>query len=172
VLATLFEVVVLERYPAEQDVPTVLFPAQDAETRPGWRPLARVWGAAECARPEGTVLPTRPRKAACAQRRQAAAEPGFARREQQPSSRELGAAPAAEDQAADREAEAEGAERERAERDRLAHPCQALPAPERLLFLGRQRLSAPLLAQRAPGSESEVEVVEDLSRLVDHDLSV
>jgi predicted PurR-regulated permease PerM len=33
VLATLFEVVVLERNPAEQEVPTVLFPAQDAETR-------------------------------------------------------------------------------------------------------------------------------------------
>jgi predicted PurR-regulated permease PerM len=33
VLATLFEVVVLERDPAEQEVPTVLFPAQDAETR-------------------------------------------------------------------------------------------------------------------------------------------
>jgi predicted PurR-regulated permease PerM len=33
VLATLFEVVVLDRDPAEQEVPTVLFPAQDAETR-------------------------------------------------------------------------------------------------------------------------------------------
>ena len=33
VVATLFEVVVLERDPAKQDVPTVLFPAQDAETR-------------------------------------------------------------------------------------------------------------------------------------------
>ena len=33
VLATLFEVVVLERDPSEQDVPAVLFPAQDAETR-------------------------------------------------------------------------------------------------------------------------------------------
>jgi predicted PurR-regulated permease PerM len=33
VLATLFEVVVLERNPAEQAVPTVLFPAQPAETR-------------------------------------------------------------------------------------------------------------------------------------------
>lgn len=33
VLATLFEVVVLDRNPAEQEVPTVLFPAQDAETR-------------------------------------------------------------------------------------------------------------------------------------------
>jgi predicted PurR-regulated permease PerM len=33
VLGTLFEVVVLERDPSEHDVPTVLFPAQDAETR-------------------------------------------------------------------------------------------------------------------------------------------
>jgi len=33
VLRTLFEVVVLERDPAEQEIPTVLFPAQDAETR-------------------------------------------------------------------------------------------------------------------------------------------
>jgi len=33
VLGTLFEVVVLDRDPAEQEVPTVLFPAQDAETR-------------------------------------------------------------------------------------------------------------------------------------------
>jgi predicted PurR-regulated permease PerM len=33
VLATLFEVVVLNRDPAEQEVPTVLFPAQDAETQ-------------------------------------------------------------------------------------------------------------------------------------------
>ena len=33
VLGTLFEVVVLERDPAELEVPTVLFPAQDAETR-------------------------------------------------------------------------------------------------------------------------------------------
>jgi predicted PurR-regulated permease PerM len=33
VIGTLFEVVVLERDPADQEVPTVLFPAQDAETR-------------------------------------------------------------------------------------------------------------------------------------------
>jgi len=33
VLGTLFEVVVLDRDPADQDVPAVLFPAQDAETR-------------------------------------------------------------------------------------------------------------------------------------------
>jgi predicted PurR-regulated permease PerM len=35
VVGTLFEVIVLERDPAEQEIPTVLFPAQDAETRPG-----------------------------------------------------------------------------------------------------------------------------------------
>jgi predicted PurR-regulated permease PerM len=34
VAATLFEVIVLERDPAEQEVPTVLFPAQDAENSP------------------------------------------------------------------------------------------------------------------------------------------
>jgi predicted PurR-regulated permease PerM len=33
VVGTLFEVVVLNRNPADQDVPAVLFPAQDAETR-------------------------------------------------------------------------------------------------------------------------------------------
>jgi predicted PurR-regulated permease PerM len=33
VLGTLFEVVVLERDPSEQEVPTVLFPAKDVETR-------------------------------------------------------------------------------------------------------------------------------------------
>jgi predicted PurR-regulated permease PerM len=33
VLGTLFEVVVLERDPAEQEIPTVLFPAQDVENR-------------------------------------------------------------------------------------------------------------------------------------------
>jgi predicted PurR-regulated permease PerM len=33
VLATLFDVIVREKDPAEEDVPTVLFPAQDAETR-------------------------------------------------------------------------------------------------------------------------------------------
>jgi predicted PurR-regulated permease PerM len=33
VLATLFDVIVRDKDPAEEDVPTVLFPAQDAETR-------------------------------------------------------------------------------------------------------------------------------------------
>lgn len=32
VLATLFDVIVRDKDPAEEDVPTVLFPAQDAET--------------------------------------------------------------------------------------------------------------------------------------------
>jgi predicted PurR-regulated permease PerM len=35
VAATLFDVVVRSKDPAEEDVPTVLFPAQDAENRPG-----------------------------------------------------------------------------------------------------------------------------------------
>jgi hypothetical protein len=119
------------------------------------------------------VVPTRPRKAACAQRRQAAAaEPGFARRESQPSRRGLSPAPAAEDEAADGKAKTEGAEGEPAQRDCLADTRQALPAPERVRFLGRQRLSAPFLAQRAASSQPEVEVVEDLGGLIDHDLSV
>ena len=33
VVATLVDVIVLDKDPAEEDVPTVLFPAQDAETR-------------------------------------------------------------------------------------------------------------------------------------------
>ena len=33
VAATLFDVIVRDKDPAEEDVPTVLFPAQDAETR-------------------------------------------------------------------------------------------------------------------------------------------
>ena len=37
VVGTLFEVVVLNRDPSDQEVPTVLFPAQDVETRPQTR---------------------------------------------------------------------------------------------------------------------------------------
>jgi hypothetical protein len=33
VVATLFDVIVRNKNPAEEDVPTVLFPAQDAESR-------------------------------------------------------------------------------------------------------------------------------------------
>ena len=33
VAATLFDVIVRDKDPAEEEVPTVLFPAQDAETR-------------------------------------------------------------------------------------------------------------------------------------------
>ena len=32
-IATLFDVIVRNKNPAEEDVPTVLFPAQDAESR-------------------------------------------------------------------------------------------------------------------------------------------
>ena len=50
----------------------------------------------------------------------------------------------------------------------LRHARQPLPAAERLLLLGRQRLAAALLAQRAAGTQTEVEVVEDLGGLVRH----
>jgi hypothetical protein len=49
---------------------------------------------------------------------------------------------------------------------------EPLPASERFLFLARERLAAPLLAQSAARSQPEIEVVEDLGRLVDHGLSV
>src|SRR5215216_367828 len=84
----------------------------------------------------------------------------------------LGLAPAAEDEAAEGEAEAERAEAEGAHRDRLAPRRQPLPAAQRLLLLRGERLPAPLLAQRPPGPEAEVEVVEDLGRLLRHGPSV
>jgi hypothetical protein len=96
----------------------------------------------------------------------------FPGQDAEPRERPLGPAPAAEDQAADREAEAEGAERKRAERDDFARPTESLPTPERLLLLARERLAAPLLPYRAARSEPEIEVVEDLGRLIDHGLSV
>ena len=43
-----------------------------------------------------------------------------------------------------------------------------LPAAERLLLLGRERLAAALLAQRAARAEAEIEVVEDFGGLVGH----
>jgi predicted PurR-regulated permease PerM len=89
------------------------------------------------------------------------AVPGAGRR-----SGRLGLAPATEDQAADGEAEPEGAEREREQGDCLAPAGQALPAAERLFLFHRERLAAPLLAHRATGAETEVEVVEDLGWLV------
>ena len=50
----------------------------------------------------------------------------------------------------------------------LRVPRQPLPAPERFLLLGGQRLAATLLAQRAAGPQAEVQVVEDLAGLVGH----
>src|SRR5262245_8814079 len=82
---------------------------------------------------------------------------------------DLGAAPAAEHQPAEREAETERAEREGAHGDRLSPRGQTLPAPDCLLLLRGQGLAAPLLAQRSPGTEAEVEVVEDLGALILHD---
>src|SRR5207247_297903 len=80
----------------------------------------------------------------------------------------LSLAPAAEDQPAEREAETEGAQREGPDRERLANRRQPLPAAERLLLLGRQRLTAPPLAQRAARPEAEIEVVEDLGGFFRH----
>jgi hypothetical protein len=86
--------------------------------------------------------------------------------------RELGPTPLAEDQAAEGEPEAERSEREGAERGDLARAPEALPASNCLFLLARQRLAAPLLAERAARSQAEIEVVEDLGGLIDHDLSV
>src|SRR5581483_3802803 len=77
-----------------------------------------------------------------------------------------GFAPAAEHEPAEREAEPEGAEGEAADRHTLAPRRQALPAPEGVAFLCRQRLAAALLPQGAAGTQAEVEVVEDLRRLL------
>ena len=51
-------------------------------------------------------------------------------------------------------------------RDRLARHRQPLPAANRVLFLVRERLPAPFLAQRTAGTESKVEIVEDLGALI------
>src|SRR6185503_1269846 len=80
----------------------------------------------------------------------------------------LGLAPAAENQAAEREAETEGADGEGADRDRLAPGREPGPAAERFLVFRGQRLAATLLAQRAARPQPEVEVVEDLGRLIGH----
>ena len=45
---------------------------------------------------------------------------------------------------------------------------ERLPAAERLFLFHRQRLAAALLAQRSACPQTEVEVVEDLGRLVRH----
>ena len=127
VIATLIDVIVRDKDPAEEEVPAVIFSAKDAEAETGQ---------------------TRGRRARAAEPGPGGARPGFA--------------PAAEDEAAEGEAEPEGAERERADGDRLPRHREPVPAAERLLLLGRQRLAAALLAQRAAGPQPEVEVVEDL----------
>src|SRR5207253_10579840 len=81
---------------------------------------------------------------------------------------ELGFAPAAEDEAAQGEPQAERADGEGADRERLAHGGEPLPAAERLLLLGGQRLAAPAFAQCAACPEPEVEVVKDLGRFFRH----
>src|SRR5207302_2447481 len=82
------------------------------------------------------------------------------------------AAPAAEDEAAEREPEPERAEREASDRDGFPPGRQPLPAAERLLLLARQRLAAALLAERAACAQTEIEVVEYLRGLLFHLLRV
>jgi len=48
---------------------------------------------------------------------------------------------------------------------------EALPAGERGLLLRRQRLAATALANRPAGAQTEIEIVEELGRLV-HAMSV
>src|SRR5206468_236552 len=80
----------------------------------------------------------------------------------------LGLAPAAEDEAAEGEADAEHAHGEGADRGCLAGSGERIPAAECLFLLHRERLAAALLAQGAARSQPEIEVVEDLGRLVRH----
>src|SRR4029079_4207794 len=79
----------------------------------------------------------------------------------------LGLAGAAhEDEAAEGEAEPERADGEGADRDALAPHRHLLPAADRLALLLGQLLPAPLLAQRAAGLESDIEVVDGLGSVV------
>src|SRR5262249_52212000 len=80
----------------------------------------------------------------------------------------LGLAPAPEHEPAQCEAEPERAEGEAADRDRLAPRREPLPAPECLALLRRQRFAATLLTNGAAGSQTEIEVVEDLGGLFGH----
>src|SRR3954452_8540615 len=64
------------------------------------------------------------------------------------------------------EAETEGSDREAADRNALAPGREPLPAAERLLLLGGQRLAATPLPQRPAGPYTEVEIVEDLAAVL------
>src|SRR5262249_20253819 len=89
----------------------------------------------------------------------------FARR---PQGLRAGLPPAAEHEAAEGEAEPECSDRERPDRDRLPPARHLLPAAERLLFFRGQGFAAALLAQGTARTQTEVEVLDDLSRLVYH----
>ncbi len=83
-----------------------------------------------------------------------------------------GGTPAAEDEPANREPKAERAERERPDRDEPPPQRQALPTADRFFFLDREGLSAALFACSSASSKTEIDVVEQLWRLVRHDASV
>jgi hypothetical protein len=74
--------------------------------------------------------------------------------------------PAAENEATEGEAKPKCAKREGADRDSFAPDREPLPVTEcRRLLLG-QLLPAPLLAHRTSGLEPQIEVVENLRRLL------
>src|SRR5207248_7997762 len=76
--------------------------------------------------------------------------------------------PAAEHETPQGEAKPERPDREAADRQRLPPGREPLPAPERFALLLRQRLAATLLSDRAAGSQTEIEVVEDLGGIFGH----
>ena len=75
-------------------------------------------------------------------------------------------AAATENEAAERETEPERADRKSADRERLAPEREPLPVAECGLLLLGELLPPALLAQGTPGLKAEVDVVEDLRRLV------
>jgi hypothetical protein len=74
--------------------------------------------------------------------------------------------PAPENEATEGEAEPECAKCEGADRDAFTPDREPLPVTERLDLLLGQLLPTPLLAQGTSGLEPEVEVVENLRRLL------
>ena len=79
-----------------------------------------------------------------------------------------GLAPAPEDEPAEGHAEPERSNCESTDRNCFSPRRQPLPASERLLLLGRQRLAATPLAHGAAGAQAEVQIVEDFGGFVRH----
>src|SRR5207344_2676481 len=89
-----------------------------------------------------------------------------------PGALSLGLLAATKNETAEREPEPERTERECADGDRLPPARKPVPAGDHRLLLHRQRLAAALLAHRTARPKPEIEVVEELGRLVGHEISV